>query len=62
MDSVIFWAVIIVLVLIIYGIRYLINRAADKVTDGIFTAIDKKRGKMEETEQESLADKLNGKK
>lgn len=49
--------VIAVISLIWLGIRYLIRCGVDKVGDSIGNAIDRKRGKMNETESESLADR-----
>jgi hypothetical protein len=49
---------IAVLVLVVMGIRYIFYRGVDTVSDSIKNMVDQKRGKMEETESESLADRF----
>ena len=52
---------IIIFTVAMMGFKYILYRGIDKVEDSITNAVDKKLGKMNETEPESLADRLNNK-
>ena len=50
--------ILLLIGLIMRGIIHIFYRVDDKVSDAIRNAVDKKRGKMEESESESLADRF----
>lgn len=59
MAVVIFIIFVIVCTLVWMAIKHFLYSGMNKIDDKIKNSIDKKKGRMEETESESLADKLN---
>ena len=59
MKYLIIGVIVIVIALVQLGIRYIIGLGVDKAGDAIGNAIDKKSGKMNETESESLSERYH---
>ena len=51
--------VLAIIVVIIMFFKYLLRRGVDKIDDSIRHAIDKKTGKMNETQSSNLSDRFN---
>jgi len=59
METFLIIVFVAILTLISMTVRHLIYKGVDKIDDKIHNAIDKKKGRMNESGQESLADRFN---
>ena len=59
MEKIGAFLILAVLVAIIMFFKYLLRRGVDKIDDSIRHAIDRKTGKMNESESSNLSDRFN---